>query len=1706
MKRLFKKLSKRLLFILSALLVAGGGIFLYGYFHSKSASAAWMDENWSYRQTVALTNAGSNQTDYQVSFTLDTATLITAGKTQSDCDDIRITDINGKLLPHWIQTSPTTSACNQATTKIWTKVPSVTTSGATIYVYYGNPSAGSIADGNKVFQFFDDFSKSSLDTTKWATSGTSSGTLQISSNKLNIAQTNANSTGTFATSISSFATPVISETSMTVNSASIVAAGNWMKIRVGASGQSLHFKKGEDVAGGAGGFYYAYYNAGWSTIGNSNYAAGNTKVIKTTRNGSSSEGVYEDGVQVGTSFTAGDSAGAVALGGTTDTGAAFDVSYDWVFTRKYAATEPSAAAPASEEQGPGPVAYWKFDDGQGTSVQDATSSNLDGTISGPAWTTENQCISGKCLNFTLDNNPITITNGYSNTISGKTTFAVEMWIKMPATFPSEVDLFGRSSNGDINAYIDQLGIVTFQTDLYNPIITSAGEITANKWYHLAFVKTGATNGKIYINGVQKSSGTLDATPTAASENLTIGDAGGGMGAPFNGYMDEVKIYNQSRTAAQIYQDYASGAANAGTKQGTSAVLGSSTEKWLSDGLVSYWKMDDNVSGDAKALTDSSGNSAGGTTHYGANTTGMDCTVAGKYGGGCSLDGADDYMDGGSNFNYTSQNFSISYWIKLNSLTTNVVNQGPVPIYKGQYQVNGYYSQINASGGISFVTNQSGANQSSSAPAGTITTGNWYQITYARNGASVRIYVNGVDVTSSDPAHINPTSSSDNFQVGLYASTINTNGYVDDLRIYNRALSPKEVSDLYNWAPGPSGYWNFEEGSGTAANDTSGNANNGTITAGTGSFTTGKYGKGYNFDNASTVVNTGSGSTLDALPAVTAEAWIKPAGLGENSAGFILAKNVGTTPSSGWILQLGASNALTFTVDGSTDLVRTTATNAFTTNAWSHIAVTWDGVITTASSVHIYVNGVEASYATTTNGASRVSDASSTLYIGNDSTGAATFNGVIDDVKVYNYQRTQKQIVQDMNAGHPAVGSPVGSALGYWKFDEGADNTCSGGANDACNSGSGGSSLDGAGTGFSSPATTTSGWTQSGKFGRALLYDGTDDRISITDSAAISPTTAITLSAWVKVSVADDNGIFGKYVSGSNRRSYLLGITGNKPYFVLTSDGTNGASLTGNTTISLNTWYHIAATYDGSNMTLYVNGKYDGSKAYANGIYDSTDPLLIGDGDAGSWYFNGAIDEAKLYNYALTADEIKTEYNRGSSLVLGALSDNSSYQVNAANQEYCIPGDSTACTAPVGRWDFEEGSGISTNDTSGNGYIGTITNATWTTGKVGKALSFDGNGDFVDAGDQSGLEGLSGMTIEAWINPASLSVQDDIVQKENTYNFRKTSTEIECWVHNGTAWVNIADALNSSLTANTWANVACTWTAGGSGKIYVNGKDVSVNILTQDVMATNTNNVRIGSRVTSEYFQGKIDQVRIYNYARSAAQVAWDYNKGGPVGWWKFDECQGVTANDSSGNSNSGTITIGASGEDTVGTCTTSSTAWGSGATGKRNSSLSLDGTDDRISVSGSTGIPTGNTTYTISAWIKPTSYGTYGIVGWGNWGTNNQVNALRLSANGLVNYWWGNDLTVTVSGLTDGNWHHVVALFDGTTRAIYVDGRLINSDTPTSHNTTFADFNIGRTNSTEYFPGQIDDVKIFNYALTATQVRNIMNDGAIRFGPSTGAP
>ena len=137
------------------------------------------------------------------------------------------------------------------------------------------------------------------------------------------------------------------------------------------------------------------------------------------------------------------------------------------------------------------------------------------------------------------------------------------------------------------------------------------------------------------------------------------------------------------------------------------------------------------------------------------------------------------------------------------------------------------------------------------------------------------------------------------------------------------------------------------------------------------------------------------------------------------------------------------------------------------------------------------------------------------------------------------------------------------------------------------------------------------------------------------------------------------------------------------------------------------------------------------------------------------------------------------------------------------------------------------------------------------------------------------------------------------------------------------------------------------------------------------------------------------------------------------------------------------------------------------------------------------GVPLGNSDYTITAWINTTDQGRDGIVGWGSYGDQNQVNAFRTlsqaEGGGMINYWWANDDYFTGHDVYDGAWHFVAVTFDGATRTMYIDGAS-QSSAASGINSQAVNFTIGRTLFSEYFVGELSDIQIFDTALSPAQI------------------
>ena len=184
----------------------------------------------------------------------------------------------------------------------------------------------------------------------------------------------------------------------------------------------------------------------------------------------------------------------------------------------------------------------------------------------------------------------------------------------------------------------------------------------------------------------------------------------------------------------------------------------------------------------------------------------------------------------------------------------------------------------------------------------------------------------------------------------------------------------------------------------------------------------------------------------------------------------------------------------------------------------------------------------------------------------------------------------------------------------------------------------------------------------------------------------------------------------------------------------------------------------------------------------------------------------------------------------------------------------------------------------------------------------------------------------------------------------------------------------------------------------------------------------------------------------------------------------------------------------------MGTCQTSGTAWGNGVTGKYNSSLSFDGTDDAIAISSFPNLPESH--ISVAAWVKIDAHKDWNSFVRHDWVGDGWL--LFSNSAGTVAFGIGQggvQHNATRTNVSTGEWHFVVGTYDGTTVKIYVDG--VQGTSSSLSNATLD--NAGGVyiggQSSSLMDGQLDEVQIYNYALTPQQIKTIMNQGAIRFGP-----
>ena len=436
-------------------------------------------------------------------------------------------------------------------------------------------------------------------------------------------------------------------------------------------------------------------------------------------------------------------------------------------------------------------------------------------------------------------------------------------------------------------------------------------------------------------------------------------------------------------------------------------------------------------------------------------------------------------------------------------------------------------------------------------------------------------------------------------------------------------------------------------------------------------------------------------------------------------------------------------------------------------------------------------------------------------------------------------------------------------LAYWKLDEGTDST----AADSSGYGYDGVVYNGL---WSNETLTTMDFYDPNAF-RSNRADSSE-YVLASNMSELTDAQTLTLSAWVRLDGLPAN--YMRFITLENEKAVLRYTSGGGLQFYVKIDGSlPNTSVSG--VLTTGQWYHVAGTYDGSVMRLYL----DGTERDTNTVSGSV--------AAGSWArlshssndedLDGLLDDVRIYNRALSLTEIQAlaagnhPQTSIATTSLGAALD--------VNGDLTLNSGTLAQPQTEGYWKLDEGSGDTAADSSGNGYDGTFQNTpTWSTNTPSthftnsNSLSFDrADADYVNIPGTTNINGLSQISLSAWVRLASTPTGAG-----STYmRFITLGNEkavLRYHDDNGTGKLEFYMTIGGSMpgvlvdhdwATDTWYHVAGTYD-GSDMRLYLNGA-LQGSPLSATGTVTTGNGVLL-STTGGEALDGLLDDVRVYSRA------------------------------------------------------------------------------------------------------------------------------------------------------------------------------------------------------------------------------------------------
>lgn len=958
----------------------------------------------------------------------------------------------------------------------------------------------------------------------------------------------------------------------------------------------------------------------------------------------------------------------------------------------------------------------------GQDACDLSGNGNHGTATGTTITTTTQKLGAAARNFDGSNDVINIGSPDSLDFGNNGRFTFSGWF-----YPTLLDyeaLYSKTVTGRTGAaYTFYTSFMSNgQLQVYSPAVGSnkvfcpAGSVVNSKWQHVAFVYDG-TNITGYIDGKECGSTTFSYTDVAAHD-VTIGSFyAAATTYDYNGMMDELRISNIARTPEEIkldasrrpYSVYTSDVIdmtnvttwNPLTWTELGVATGDGETVYSSTNLVSQWNFNSTSGTTATADAGSCGASCNGTLTNFASTASQDqaantgWTANNKRWGVGALmfDGSNDYVNAGNNSSLTpgTSSWTAEAWIKTSQTGT----RGEI---MGFARADGggdvwHLSKDTSNHAWFRYSSDAQSNLRSAAGTTTITDGNWHYIVGVRDGATVRIYVDGrqENTGTGDTGDISDASGYTSIgRIGAYDG-LYFNGTIDSTRIYSRALTAAEILSNYqagnvelqtrvgaDTSPDDGSWEAWKPTTGETAidaldNNPAPNYHTTTLLHGDGTDASTAFPDNALFPKTFTVAGNaqvdtaqskfggasvlfdGTGDYIDTPDHddltfgnadFTVDFWLKLAATGTN---YNLAGQVDsskTSAGSAFRLLITGDSIYSIIYGGSTEY-QSNGISLADTN-WHHVAlirsgnslyVALDGTLSSPLSVTgVTVNNVTAKLGVGRAGEYVTSSLNGWIDEFRISKGIARWTSNFTPPTVAYDSLTQISTATDTvikiegtGSMKTIIGAPKVDAntVALWHMEE--------------TGGTGAYIKDS--TANANNGTPTGTTVVNGFSGKARSFNGTTGDY-INPNLGVNLANNYTVSAWVYLTSNTGNpGLISQTTcAAANTTEIYLGEGGGvNPTRIGVGRCNSWGPALSTGTYSLNQWTHIAVTMSSAKLaTFYINGQNAGTYNLSSADTTITTEAKIG----GYRSIGGTIDEFRIDNTTRTAEEIAEAYRAG----------------------------------------------------------------------------------------------------------------------------------------------------------------------------------------------------------------------------------------------------------------------------------------------------------------------------------------------------------------------------------------------------------------------------------------------------------------------------